>query len=142
MNVFSAMDILASGMSAERVRMNTTSSNLANAQTTRTAEGGPYRRRAPVFAAVLADNDPFAGEVARASQAVEVVDVVQDRSAPRQVYDPSHPDANADGYVAMPNIEMVEEMVNLLTASRAYEAGITAMRSLVQMAERTLGLGR
>ncbi len=143
MDFFSAMEILASGLGAERVRMNVTASNLANAQTTRTAQGGPYRRRDPVFTAVeIANADPFSGKLLDALRAVEVSKIVADNRAPRQVHDPSHPDANAQGYVAMPNINMVEEMVNMITAARAYEAGVTAMRSLVQMAERALSLGK
>lgn len=141
MDFYTAMDILASGLTAERVRMDVTSSNLANAQTTRTAEGGPYKRRDPVFTAVSATSQ-FSTEMNNALQAVEVSNVATDTSPPRQVYQPGHPDADAQGYVAMPNVNSIEEMVNMITASRAYDAGITAMRSLVEMAERALGLGK
>ena len=141
MDFYTAMDILASGLTAERVRMDVTSSNLANANTTRTAEGGPYKRRDPVFSAVAATSQ-FSTEMNSALQAVEVSNITTDTAAPRQVYQPGHPDADAQGYVAMPNVNSIEEMVNMITASRAYDAGITAMRSLVEMAERALSLGK
>jgi flagellar basal-body rod protein FlgC len=141
MDFFTAMDILASGLTAERVRMDVTASNLANSQTTRTPEGGPYKRRDPVFSAVESTNK-FSAEMNDALRGVEVSAVVADPTPPRQMYQPSHPDANAQGYVAMPNINTIEEMVNMITASRAYDAGITAMRSLIDMAERALTLGK
>jgi flagellar basal-body rod protein FlgC len=142
MSFFESMDILSSGLSAERVRINTTSSNMANAQTTRTEEGGPYRRRDPIFLAASSQPEAFASEMQDAMQSVTVTDIVKDTGAPRMVYNPKHPDANADGYVGMPNVNMVEEMVNMLTASRSYEAEVTAMHGLVGMAEKALGLGR
>lgn len=142
MDFFSAMDILASGLSAERMRMNVASSNMANAQTTRTAQGGPYQRLDPVFTATSADNSPFADQLGQALKTVEVSDVVQDGSAPRKIFDPGHPDADPQGYVALPNVNLLEEMVNMITSARAYEAGTTALQSLVQMAERTLNLGK
>ena len=142
MSFFESMNILSTGLSAERIRINTTTSNMANAQTTRTEEGGPYKRRDPVFLAASINRDGFASDIDDAMQAVNVTDVVTDPSAPRQVYNPKHPDANAEGYVGMPNITMVEEMVNMLTASRAYEAEITAMHHIVGMAEKALGLGK
>ncbi len=142
MDLFNTMDILASGLRAERVRMNASASNLANAQTTRTAEGGPYKRRDPVFVAQDNPNAAFDASLAAAMSTVEVADVAVDNSAPRLTYDPSHPDANGDGYVAMPNVNPVEEMVNMLTATRAYEASSQAMNSVVAMAERALQLGK
>ncbi len=141
MDFFTAMDILASGLTAERVRMDTTASNLANANTTRTPEGGPYKRRDPVFATVEAPPS-FGAEMSDALRSVEVQEVVTDQQAPRQVYQPGHPDADAQGFVSLPNVNMIEEMVNMITASRAYDAGVTAMRSLVDMAERALTLGK
>jgi len=141
MDFFTAMDILASGLTAERVRMDTTASNLANANTTRTPEGGPYKRRDPVFTTVEAAPS-FGAEMSDALRSVEVEQVVTDQEKPRQVYQPGHPDADPQGFVSMPNINMVEEMVNMITASRAYDAGVTAMRSLVDMAERALTLGK
>jgi flagellar basal-body rod protein FlgC len=143
MDFFTAMDVLASGLGAERVRMNTSAANLANAQTTRTPEGGPYKRRDPVFTATaVAGGDPFAQELAGAIERVEVTGVVADQSPPRRVYDPGHPDAGPDGFVLMPNVQQVEEMVNMITATRAYESAVTALDAVVQMAERTLNLGK
>ena len=142
MDFFSAMDILSSGLRAQRTRLNLTSSNLANAQTTRTAEGGPYRRRDPVFEARSMSDSGFETEIQSALRRVEVAEVRQDPTPPKQVYDPSHPDADGDGYVFMPNISLIEEMVNMMTAARAYEASATAMRSVVDMASRALTLGR
>ena len=141
-DLFGAMDILASGLHAERVRMNTSASNLANAQTTRTAEGGPYKRQDPVFVTQAGDPNSFDTALDGAMAGVNVSEVVHDQSAPKRVYDPTHPDAGQDGYVAMPNVNTVEEMVNMLTATRAYEANSTAMQSLISMAEKALTLGK
>ena len=141
MDFFTAMEVSASGMSAERTRMNVAASNLANAQTTQTAAGGPYQRRDVVMAAVDvpgARNTQFA----QAVRGVAVTQISPDTTAPRLEYDPGHPQANASGYVAYPNINPVEEMVDMITASRAYEAGITSMSTAVNMAERALGIGK
>lgn len=139
MDFFTAADVLASGLSAERTLLNTTSSNLANAQSTRTAEGGPYKRLDPVF-----ETQPtFQSELdAQMAPGVRVAEIKADTSAPRMVHDPGHPDANAEGYVAMPNVNMVEEMVNMIQASRAYEAGVKAMGTITEMAERAIGIGK
>lgn len=141
MDFFTAMEVSASGLAAQRTRMNVASSNLANAQTTQGADGGPYRRRDVVLASVDAPGaagTPFA----RAVRGVAVTQISQDGAPPRLEYDPGHPHANAQGYVAYPNINAVEEMVDMITASRAYEAGITTMSTAVHMAERALGIGR
>jgi len=144
MNVFSAMEILSSALTAQRTRLNVTASNLANAHTTRTAEGGPYRRQDPVFQTepvytkfqeMLDDN------LSREAQGVKTVDIVQDQNPPRMVYDPGHPDADANGFVAYPNITVVEEMVNMIMASRAYDAGVTALQSVSGMARAALKIG-
>lgn len=145
MDFFGAMQILGSGLTAQRARMNLVASNLANAHTTRGVNGGPYRRQDPVFAARsvagrfgLPANDP----VARAAATVEMTGVRADPSPPRRVYDPGHPDADPQGYVAMPNVNVVEEMVNLMTASSAYEASVTAMQTVKGMARSALEIGR
>ena len=142
MDFFTAMEVSASGLSAERTRMNVAASNLANAQTTQAAGGGgPYRRRDVVLSAVQAPGaigTPFADAV----RGVQVAQITQDAAPPRLEYDPGHPQANAQGYVAYPNVNPVEEMVDMITASRAYEAGITTMTTAVSMAERALGIGR
>ena len=144
MDFFKAMEITASGLNAERSRMNALASNLANARTTRTEGGGPYKRIDPVFQAVPVAikfgemlNDP----VARVVSTVEVKGMQEDQSPPQQVYDPSHPDADQNGYVSLPNINVVQEMVNMITASRAYEAGVTVMQTVKGMARSALSIG-
>ena len=144
MNLFSAMEITASGLHAQRTRMNVLSSNLANARTTRTAEGGPYQRLDPVFEAVpvatrFADlvRDPGAND----AYVVEVNEIRADDSPPQEVYDPTHPDADERGFIQLPNVNVVEEMVNLITASRAYESAVTVMQSIKGMARSALDIG-
>jgi flagellar basal-body rod protein FlgC len=139
--VFSAMEIAASGLSAERGRMNVIASNLANARTTRGANGQPYQRLDPVFVA-----RPLAGgsfdPVLRNLKEVNLAGVRPDTSPGQMVYDPGHPDANAQGYVEYPNVNVVTEMVNLMTASRAYEAGVTSIESIKAMARSALKIGQ
>lgn len=144
MNVFSAMEITASGLYAQRTRMNTIASNLANARTTRTDEGGPYRRQDPVFRAVAASDlfeslrdDP----AAQSAFLVEVPEIRADERDPQLVYDPGHPDADERGMVALPNVEVVEELVNMITASRAYEAGVTLLQTIKGMGSSALDIG-
>jgi flagellar basal-body rod protein FlgC len=152
MGLFGSLDISASALSAERLRMDVTAENLANAQSTRTANGGPYRRKEVVQEA---NGDGFAGALASARAAgvgtatgggaqggVKVTGVVEDQTPNRLVYDPSHPDANAQGYVSMPNVNPVTEMVDLITASRSYEANVTAMQTAKTMFSKTLDLLR
>lgn len=141
MNVFSAMEITASGLNAQRARMNTIASNLANARTTRTEEGGPYRRQDPVFEAVSVDRTQVNDPVAQHARLVRVAEIRSDPSDPRRVFDPSHPDADDAGYVELPNVDVVEEMVNMITASRAYEAGITLMQTVKGMGDAALSIG-
>lgn len=141
MNVFSAMEIAGSGLYAQRTRMNVLASNLANARTTQTEEGGPYRRLDPVFRAVPVA-DRFQGlENDRSAYLVEVPEIRADESDPQRMYDPNHPDADEAGYVEMPNVNVVEEMVNMITAARAYESGVTLMKSLKGMAQSALSIG-
>ena len=140
--VFSAMEVAASGLSAERTRMNTIASNLANAKTTRTAEGGPYKRLDPVFQAVPLERSGVVNPLGNAVSTVQVSKIQQDTRDPMLVYEPGHPDADASGYVRYPNVNVVEEMVNMITASRAYEAGITSIESIKAMARSALAIGR
>ena len=140
-NGFDTMDILAGGLAAQRVRMNTTSSNLANAQTTRTPEGGPYRRRDPVFAAGAVDPLNFSSSLTKQLMGVQVTEVVTDEAPPRQSYDPTHPDSDADGYVHLPNINLIEEMVNMLGCSKSYDAQVTALQVVCEMNRKPLVLG-
>jgi flagellar basal-body rod protein FlgC len=144
MNLFTAMEVSASGLSAERIRMNALASNLANARTTRTPGGGPYKRLDPVFQAMPIENRLHEVQNNATQGGVYMVEVPfirQDQSAPQLIYDPNHPDADARGFVALPNVNVVEEMVNLITASRSYEAGVTVMQTLKSMAQSALSIG-
>jgi flagellar basal-body rod protein FlgC len=133
MDLFTAMDISASGLRAQRTRMNVISSNLANAQTTRTKEGGPYKRRDVIF-----KESSFEGQLA----SVEVDGIVTDPTPGKQIYDPGNPDADDSGYVTMPNVNMMEEMVNMINATRAFEANSIAVKSQKDMALKALTIGR
>jgi flagellar basal-body rod protein FlgC len=141
MDFFSAMEVSASGLAAERTRMNVAASNLANAQTTQTAEGGPYKRKSVVLQSVELTGTEKTTD-GQAVSGVKVQQIAADNAAPRMEYDPGHPQANAQGYVAYPNVNPVEEMVDMITASRAYEAGVTAMSTAVNMAQSALGIGK
>jgi flagellar basal-body rod protein FlgC len=145
MDFFSSMRVSASGLDAQTKRMNTISSNIANAETTRTAEGGPYRRKDPIIAAQT-DRESF-GEILQNKldeeiQGVQVEAINEDQRPPRMVYNPSHADANEDGYVAMPNVNTVDEMANMIAAQRSYEANVTAMNAAKAMAQKALEIGR
>ena len=143
MDFFTAMEVSASGLSAERTRMNVAASNLANAQTTQTAEGGPYKRKSVVLSSVeLAGAGAQRTPGTPVASGVAVSQIAQDSSPPRMEYDPGHPQADAQGYVAYPNVNPVEEMVDMITASRAYEAGVTAMSTAVSMAQSAIGIGK
>ena len=147
MGILSSMAVSASGMTAQRFRVNTIAENIANAETTRTPEGGPYRRRVVTLAAVSNDRT-FEEELRTQERSVDtatqvkVVGVSQDPKAPLLKYDPSHPDANQEGYVEMPNINMMEEMANLMNASRSYEANVVAFNATKGMAQSALEIGR
>jgi flagellar basal-body rod protein FlgC len=143
MDFFSSMDISATALAAERTRMNLISSNLANANSTRTAEGGAYRRKDAVFSAT-APPGSFGAALGKATEArgVQVTQIVEDQNPPRLQYEPNHPDADPQGYVAYPNINVVEEMADMIAASRSYEANVTAANAAKSMALKTLDLGR
>jgi flagellar basal-body rod protein FlgC len=150
MGMFDALNVSATGLTAERLRMDVTAENLANAQTTRGADGQPYRRKEVVLAEVQTGG--FGSQLAKAIGAgsasgsqpggVEVAGIAQDQTPGNLVYDPGHPDADANGYVRMPNVDTVAEMVDLISASRAYEANVTAMNAAKQMFSKTLDLLR
>jgi flagellar basal-body rod protein FlgC len=142
LGVFSALEVAASGLSAQRIRMNTIASNLANVRTTRTPEGGPYKRLDPVFEAVDIERLRGTPSLAQGVSLVQVSRVVEDKRPGTMVYEPGHPDANAQGYVEYPNVAAVEEMVNMITASRAYEAGITSIETVKQMARSAIDIAR
>ena len=137
MELLPALAISASGLAAEQLRLDLVAGNLANLSTTRAAGGGPYRRRVAVFAEKLLEaSGGFRG------RGVKVAGVVADPSPPQVVYDPGHPDADASGYVALPNVNVVNEMVDLITATRAYEANVTVLNAAKAMAMKALEIGR
>lgn len=137
-----AMMISSSALTAQRTRMNLIASNLANANTTRTPEGGPYKRKDAVFAAMPLEKNDFASVLDRRMQpeakGVEVMDIMEDHNPPRLQYDPSHPDANQQGYVAYPNVNVIEEMADMISATRSYEANMTASKASMNMRMKTL----
>ncbi len=145
MDFMTGMRISGSGLSAQRLRLNTISSNIANINTTRTPEGGPYRRKDVIF-----ESMPQArnfGEILTKPenenlQRVQVTDVWVDRGAPRLKYEPDHVDANEDGWVAYPNINLMEEMTNMIQATRAYEANVSALKATKDMTMSALEIGR
>jgi flagellar basal-body rod protein FlgC len=145
MNFFDAIHASSSGLSAQRLRMNLISGNLANVNTTRTREGGPYRRKEAIFAArplegsfkkILADRQK------KQLSMVEVDRIIEDSNPPMMKYDPQHPDADEKGYVAMPNINVMEEMVNMISATRGYEANVAALKAAKGMASIALEIGK
>jgi flagellar basal-body rod protein FlgC len=135
MGLFDALRISASGMSAERLRMDVIAGNLANANTTRGADGLPYQRKEVVL-------QQAPGSFGQVLGGVMVAGIVNDPAPPRRVYDPGHPDADKDGYVTLPNVQPVEEMVDLITSSRGYEANVTAMNAAKQMFTKTFDVLR
>ena len=147
MGIFDSLRIAASGMSAERLRMDVTAENLANAQTTRGADGQPYRRKEVVLGEI-AQGGGFGAQLSKAMGSgaapggVEVEAITQDATPGKLVYDPGHPDADAKGYVRMPNVDTVAEMVDLITAQRGYEANVTAMQTAKTMFAKTLDILR
>ena len=138
MGLFSSMRISGSALTAQRLRMDVISSNIANADTTRiNGQRAPYQRQQVVFAPLLNNANQAAG------QGVQVSQIVTDQTGPREVYDPSHPDADPNtGMVAYPNVDTTTEMTDMLSASRAYEANVTVLNSIKQMAQRSIDLGR
>lgn len=140
--MLSAADISASGLAAERQRMEVVANNIANAHTTRTADGGPYRRQQVVFATALQSALGSSASSTRSLGGVHVVGIQPDMSKLERVLNPGHPDADEDGYVTMPNVKLPNEMVDLMTASRAYEANLKALRTFRKMAEQALSLLR
>ena len=141
MNLFTALDVNSSGLTAQRKRAEIAASNLANAQTTRTPEGGPYRRKDVIF-----QTAGFADSLATALEpnveGVKVSDVVEDPRPFDRRFEPGHPDADADGYVTYPNVNVMEEMASLVEASESYQANIGAISILKTMINRTFDLGK
>jgi flagellar basal-body rod protein FlgC len=148
MGMFDALNVSATGLTAERLRMDVTAENLANAQTTRGADGQPYRRKEVVLGEI-AQGGGFGVQLTKAMGTsgaapggVEVEAITQDATPGKLVYDPGHPDADAKGYVRMPNVDTVSEMVDLITAQRGYEANVTAMQTAKTMFAKTLDILR
>lgn len=142
MDLFRNMEISASAMTAERLRMDLISDNIANVNTTNTKEGGPYQRKVAVFSEVLDETMTADGRLVNKPAGVKVLRVEPDGNPPRMAYDPSHPDADANGYVYYPDINPVSEMVNLITASRSYEANIAAFNAAKDIFKASLDLAR
>ncbi len=154
MSMFTGIDASASGLTAERLRMDVISNNIANANTTRTPQGGAYRRRYVVFEPrELQDSQTFAGyltgainrkrdRLRTAGKGVRAVRIEEDTTPGPLVYDPGNPDANAQGYLERPNVNAVAEMVDMITASRAYEANVTAINAAKSMANKAMNIGQ
>jgi flagellar basal-body rod protein FlgC len=141
MSLFTAISVAASGMTAERARTELLVQNLANSDTTRTPEGGPYRRKDVVFTSDSAQfSSVFESELTSSVQGVRVAEVVTDMRDPEMRYLPGHPDANKDGYVAYPRSNPAEDMVDLMGASRNYQANVSAMTAVKEMIQRSLDL--
>lgn len=147
MGYFSSLDIGASALTAQRLRMDTISQNIANANTTRTENGTPYRRRIVMFEE-RSPSAPFSHYLTESSKeklvgnGVRVSRIVEDPTPLKKVYDPGNPDADKDGYVEMPNVDIVTEMVNMISATRAYEANVTSINASKSMAMKALDIGR
>lgn len=139
MNLISGIDISASALSAQKTRLDIVAQNIANAQTTRTPKGGPYQRQLVSFETELIRNQGAGGS---GLQRIRMAQVTTDKTPGQQVYNPQHPDASADGLVTMPNVNLSQEMVDLITASRTYEANLSVVKNARQMAMRTLEIGK
>ncbi len=137
MNSFGVLKISASALDAQRTRMNLIASNMANVHSTETQEGGPYKRKDVTFVTM-----PFASNQLEELEGVKVAEIVEDMKPPLMIYDPGHPDANGEGFLSMPNINVIEEMVNMMMAVRAYEANVTVFNLSKGMFIKTLEIGR
>lgn len=145
MGLFTSFDISGSGMSAQRLRTDIISQNIANVNSTSTADGGPYRRKTVVFAEKSAVDfgEVLMSTAGTVGSGVKVTQIVEDNETPMSmVYDPAHPDADENGYVTYPNVNVVTEMTNLIDASRSYEANVTAFNALKTMASKGLEIGQ
>lgn len=148
--LFSSLDTSASGLTAERLRIDVIAGNLANVDTTRTPEGGPFKRQLVIFASktdFAPARFPFLpmkikSKLDQPGNGVTVQEIFKDPAPPRLRYEPGHPDANNEGYVAYPNVDVVKEMVDMMSASRAYEANVTAMNATKAMFNKSLEIGR
>ena len=142
MSAFGSLRISSSGLSAERLRMDTIASNIANVSTTRGENGQPYRRKIAVFEENLVNELNKNEDSSKKLMGVKAVGIIDDESELRRVYDPAHPDADAEGYVLMPNVNILNEMADMIAATRAYEANVTAINSEKSMFMKALEIGR
>ena len=145
MNFFDALRVSSSGLAAQRVRMNLAANNLANINTTKTPEGGPYRRKDVVFASQPLEKSfshTLGSQMTGKLSEVRVVGIIDDPRPPHTKHDPQHPDADEKGYVKTPNINLMEEMVNMISATRSYEANVTAIKASKDMALKALEIGK
>lgn len=143
MDIFNTFKISSSALKANRIRLDTISSNLANVETTSTPEGGPYKKKSVYFESTpLSFQEQLDQNLKNSAQGVSVTKILEDQEAPRKVYNPSHPDAKEDGYVEMPNISVLEEMVDMMSATRSYQANVTTIKSAKRMALKALEIGR
>jgi flagellar basal-body rod protein FlgC len=143
MDILNTFKISGSALRAQSMRLNTISSNLANVETTSTPEGGAYKKKSVYFqSAPLTFQQQLEGNMKEGVQGVKVTKITEDQTAPRKVYNPSHPDAKDDGYVEMPNISVLEEMVDMMSATRSYQANVTSIKMAKRMAMKALEIGR
>lgn len=148
MSFFGSLDTSASGLTAQRLRLDVISQNMANASTTRTDSGGPYKRKTVVFEQIQNDvnKSSFSAVLNKKKQSgnngVRVAEIVEDQSEGNLVYNPNHPDANEQGYVEMPNVNVIDEMVNMISASRSYEANVNSFNSMKSMFTKALEIGK
>lgn len=143
MDFTNTFKISGSALKAHSMRLNTISSNLANVETTSTPEGGPYKKQSTYFQTKpLTFQDQLNNQISGSLKGVEVTKIVEDKTPPRKVYDPTHPDAAEDGYVEMPNISVLEEMVDMMSATRSYQANVTSIKMAKRMALKALEIGK
>ena len=148
MSFLSSFDISASGLTAQRQRLDVAAENISNSETTRTASGGPYRRKMVVLQESPSTSTSFRSRFSRlmnqsaSKGGVKVTEVIEDQRDLNPVYNPDHPDANEEGYVMMPNVDLVKETVDGMSATRAYEANITAFNAMKLMAQRAIDIGK
>lgn len=143
MSIFNSMQISTSGLTLERLKMDTISTNIANVNTTRTEEGGPYRRKDVIFEeSLINERNKLTGRVQKRSSGVKVTEILEDEENFKSIYDPSHPDADQDGYVLSPNVNMVDEMINLISTQRTYEANVTALNTSKAILKKALEISK
>jgi len=142
MDLFTTFKISGSALKANRIRLNTISSNLANVETTSTPEGGPYKKKSVYFESKpVSFKEHLESNLRKASQGVEATKIIEDQEPPQKVFNPSHPDANEEGYVEMPNVSVLKEMVDMMSATRSYQANVTTIKSAKRMALKALEIG-